>query len=233
MTPTFDLQILKRSDMFAGLSTDELRAVVACGAVRRLAEGAVIFAQGDPGETCHSLVEGRVKIVQTRPDGGQSLLRFIGPGDMYGTVAALMGQPFPADAVAVVPSIEIRWSTAAMRELIARFPEIGVRATASTGVRLMEMHGRVNELSGDRVEQRLARALMRLARQAGRPTRDGFEFDFPITRQELAEMAGSTLHTVSRTLAAWDQQGITGSGRRRLTIRDRRALEALAETPHS
>ena len=96
----------------------------------------------------------------------------------------------------------------------------------------MEMQGRMGEMTGDRVEQRLARALLRLARQAGRPTRDGVEFDFPITRQELAEMAGSTLHTVSRTLAAWDQQGVTGSGRRRLTIRDSRALAALAETPH-
>ena len=68
--------------------------------------------------TCHTLLEGRVKILQSRPDGGQSVIRFIGPGEMFGTVAALMDRPFPADAVAVVDSTEIYWTVAAMRRLM-------------------------------------------------------------------------------------------------------------------
>lgn len=223
-----DPALLKSAQMFSALNEAELAAVAAAGSPRRLPAGTLVFAQGDPGLSCHTLLEGRVKIVQTRADGGQSVLRFIGPGEMYGTVAALMDQPFPADAVAVVDSVELVWSVAAMRELMQRFPAIGVGSTASAGARLFELHSRVGDLAGERVERRIARALLGLMRQAGRRTAAGVEIDFPITRQELAEMSGSTLHTVSRTLSAWDQQGVTASGRRRVVVCDPRALAALA-----
>ena len=228
MPVAFDPEILRGSDMFAGLSSEALDDVVTAGSVRRIAAGTRIFAQGDPGVSGHSLLEGRVKIVQARADGGQSVLRFIGPGEMYGTVAALMNQAFPADAVAVVDSVEIWWSLPALRQLMRRHPEIGLRSTAAAGQRLIDLQGRIGELTGERVEQRIARALLRLMQKAGRPTDDGVEIDFPITRQDLAEMTGSTLHTVSRTLAALDQRGVTGSARRRIIVRDPRALEHLA-----
>ncbi|MDO1559529.1 Crp/Fnr family transcriptional regulator [Brevundimonas sp. 2R-24] len=227
--PIADLNLLRRAEMFGSLPTEALADIAAAGLPRRLVAGERIFAQGDPGVTCHTLMEGRVKIVQTLPDGTQAVLRFIGPGEMYGTVAALMDQPFPADAIAVTESVELRWGVSNFRELMRRHPEIGVRSTASAGTRLFDLQNRISELSTERVEQRIARAVLRLAEQAGRPTPQGTEIDFPITRQELAEMTGSTLHTVSRTLAAWDQAGVTASARRRVIVRDRAALQAMAD----
>ena len=219
---------LLNSDMFGALGDAARRAVAEAGAVRKIPAGATVFGQGDPGLTCHSLLEGRVKIVQTQLNGSQSVLRFIGPGEMYGTVAAMMDKPFPADAIAVVDSVEIVWSVAAMRRLMRAWPEIGINSTASAGEQLFELHRRVGDLTSERVEQRIARALIRLGEQAGRATETGLEIDFPVTRQDLAEMAGATLHTVSRTLAAWDQRGVTASARRRIVIRDADALAALS-----
>jgi CRP-like cAMP-binding protein len=227
-----DARRLLNSDMFGALDEAALTAVTGAGSVRRLAAGTTIFAQGDPGHTCHSLLEGRIKIVQTRPDGGQSVLRFIGPGEMYGTVAAMMNKPFPADAVAVVDSVEIVWSVAAMRRLIREWPEIGISSTVSAGGRLFELQRRMGDLTGERVEQRIARALISLGEQAGRRTDTGVEIDFPLTRQDLAELAGATLHTVSRTLSAWDQRGVTASARRRIVIQDAEALAQLAAGDH-
>lgn len=229
MTVVLDPSVFDGADMFDVLDGDSRREVLSLGAVRRLPQGKRVFAQGDPGVTCHTLLEGRVKIVQTRPDGAQSVLRFIGPGEMYGTVAALMDKPFPADALAVVDSVEIYWSVKAMRELMTRFPQVAMRSAASAGSRLFELQSRVGELSGEKVEQRIARALVRLVRQAGRRTPDGVEIDFPITRQELAEMAGSTLHTVSRTLASWDDREITSSSRRHIVVRKLHILLDMAE----
>jgi len=229
MTLAADPSVLRGSDLFSTLSEAELRAVLDAGVIRRLAKGQRAFAQGDLGVTCHSLLHGRIKVVKTRPDGGQSVLRFIGPGEMYGTVAAMMNQPFPADALAIVDSVEVVWTVSAFRELMVRFPEIGVRCMSCAGFRLMELQTRLGEMSADRVERRIARTLSRLARQAGRRTPEGILIDFPITRQDLAEMSGSTLHTVSRTLAAWDHEGITESTRRHITIRKPHALVALAE----
>lgn len=219
---------LLNSEMFGALDEAGAEAVMAAGAVRRIPAGTTIFAQGDPGATCHSLVEGRVKIVQTHANGGQSVLRFIGPGEMYGTVAAMMGKPFPADAIAVLDSVEVIWTVAAMRRLIRDWPQIGISSTSSAGERLFELQQRMGDLTAERVEQRIARALMRLGEQAGQRTDKGTEIGFPLTRQDLANMAGATLHTVSRTLSAWDHQGVTESRRRRIVIRDVQALSALA-----
>lgn len=224
-----DPSCLAGADMFDCLGEDGRRAVLEAGTLRKLPQGRTVFAQGDPGATCHTLLEGRVKIVQTRPDGGQSVIRFIGPGEMYGTVAALMDKPFPADAVAVVESLEIYWPVGVMRQLMAQFPEVAVRSTASAGARLFELQNRVGELTAEKVDVRIARALVRLVRQAGRRTPEGIEIDFPITRQELAELAGSTLHTVSRTLSAWDDREITASSRRHIVVRKLHVLLDLIE----
>ncbi|MFP5449994.1 MAG: Crp/Fnr family transcriptional regulator [Alphaproteobacteria bacterium] len=227
--PSPHISALKDTALFKGLSEDALQEVLACGQTERLAKGALAFRQGAPAETCHSLVHGRVKIAQTRPDGGQFVIRFIGSGEMFGSVAALMGQPFPADATAVVDSIQIVWPIHTMRRLMMRHPDIAIRATTELGARVQELQSRMAEMGATRVEQRIARGLVRLVRQAGRRTEVGIEIDFPITRQDLAEMTGATLHTVSRTLAAWEADGLIDSSRRRITVRRPHGLVVIAE----
>ena len=87
-------------------------------------------------------------------------------------------------------------------------------------------------MSTQQVERRVAHALLRLAKQAGRKVEHGIEIDFPISRQDIAEMTGTTLHTVSRTLSAWEQQGLIESGRQRIVLRDpHRLFELAEETP--
>ena len=70
---------------------------------------------------------------------------------------------------------------------------------------------------------------MRLAKQAGRKTDEGIEIDFPISRQEIAEMTGTTLHTVSRTLSSWENQGLVRSGRQKVIVTDPHGLLLVAE----
>jgi CRP-like cAMP-binding protein len=91
----------------------------------------------------------------------------------------------------------------------------------------------VIEMSTQQVERRVAHALLRLARQAGRKVEQGVEIDFPISRQDIAEMTGTTLHTVSRTLSAWESQGLIESGRQRVVLRDPHRLFTLAEQDNS
>lgn len=229
MAFTPDPSILKGAEMFQNVPDEHLEAVLRAGRIRRLPAGERAFVQGDPGLTCHILLHGRIKIIQTRPDGGQHLIRFIGPGEMYGTIAALMGQAFPADALAITDSVEVCWTVQAMRELMARHPEIALKATAGAGARLMEVNARLSEIAVKRAELRIARTLVRLARQAGRRTPEGVEIDFPITRQELGGLAGATLHTVSRVLSAWERAGLIESARRKVIVKKPHALVALAE----
>jgi CRP-like cAMP-binding protein len=97
------------------------------------------------------------------------------------------------------------------------------------GAQLQDAHRSVVEVATEPVERRIAHALLRLARQAGRETDGGVEIAFPISRHDVAKMTGTTLHTVSRTLSAWEKDGLVASGRQRIVIRDPRRLFQLAE----
>ncbi|HYE51094.1 MAG TPA: Crp/Fnr family transcriptional regulator [Azospirillaceae bacterium] len=224
-----DPAILHGMSLFQGLDAAAHADVIAKAHTRRVPRGEQIFAQGDPCHTCHALIDGRVKIQQTGPDGGQAVMRFVGPGEMFGTLAMFMSGGYPADAVAVVDSVEIFWSAETMQGLMRRHPDIALNSLTMLGARLQEMQVRVRELSTARVERRVAGALVRLVRQAGRRAEGGVEIDFPLSRQDVAEMTGTTLHTVSRIMSAWEEQGIVESGRQHVIVRKPHALVSLAE----
>ena len=99
------------------------------------------------------------------------------------------------------------------------------------GQRLQEAHTRVIEMTTEQVERRIAHTLLRLVKQAGRKVESGIEIDFPISRQDVAEMTGTTLHSVSRVLSAWEQLGLVESGRQRITVCDPHRLFGIAEGP--
>jgi CRP-like cAMP-binding protein len=112
---------------------------------------------------------------------------------------------------------------------VARFPQLAANTLQTVGNRLQETHTRVIEMSTQQVEQRVAHALLRLAKQSGRKLEHGVEIDFPISRQDIAQMTGTTLHTVSRILSGWEQAGLIESGRQRIVLREPHRIFILAE----
>jgi CRP-like cAMP-binding protein len=110
------------------------------------------------------------------------------------------------------------WSRARIADLAARYPDLAFNAMRIMSGRTVELQERLQEIQSERVEGRVAHALARLALQAGRRTAEGVEIDFPLSRQDLADMTGTTLHTVSRTLSAWEARGIVAGRRRKVVI---------------
>jgi CRP-like cAMP-binding protein len=115
-------------------------------------------------------------------------------------------QLYPATATAVDDSVVLVWPSASWPRLVAKFPALATNTLQTVGSRLQETH--TLEMSTQQVEQRVAYALLRLAKQSGRKVEHGVEIDFPISRQDIAQMAGTTLHTVSRILSGWEQRGL-------------------------
>ncbi|MDG5497436.1 Crp/Fnr family transcriptional regulator [Niveispirillum sp. BGYR6] len=226
--PKPDPSLLRPMRMFAGLDAAALSAVMEHGQARRVAKGSIVFKQGDSASTCHALIDGRIKIQQTGPDGQQVVVQFVGPGEMYGTLAMFLSG-YPGDAVAVTDSVDLVWSVETMKGLMLTYPQIAMNSMAMLGDRLEDLQTRVRQLSTQRVERRVAYALLRLARQAGREVSAGVEISFPLTRQDLAEMTGTTLHTVSRILSAWESDGLTAGGRQQIVVVKPDTLLAIAE----
>lgn len=224
-----DSGLLAKAELFNGIEGAGVAEISRMASRKRASKGEVVFEQGDPAGACHVLVEGRVKVTQLTPDGQQVVIRFIGPGEMFGCIAVFVGGDYPGTATAVTDCQILAWDGRKMGMLMERYPGIAVNALAIVGKRLLALQSRYRELATERVERRIARAILRLARQAGKRVEEGVLIDFPLSRQDVAEMTGATLHTVSRILSAWEQQGLIASGRQRITIRRPHGLVSIAE----
>jgi CRP-like cAMP-binding protein len=223
--------VLKGISFFQGLTPEALDAVVRSGRTHRLPKDAVLFEQGAEAAALHLLLHGRLKVAQTAADGQQVVLRFVGPNELAGVFALLgAGQPYPATVSAVVDCVVLSWDQPAVQAMLRDHPQVALNVMRTLGGRTLEAHDRLRAASAQRVEQRLALALLRLIRQAGVKEADGsITIDFPLARQDLAEMAGTTLHTASRVLSGWEQAGILGGGRLRVVVRNPHALMRISE----
>lgn len=212
-----------------GLDDDALHAVANAARLRHVKDGAYFFHQGEPAKVLYVLTEGRVKFTQVTPEGNAVLLRAIGPGETFGAVAALGDADHPASAEATGSCAALGWESETISDLMERFPRLALNAIRFLAGRLKEFQDRYRELATQRVERRIAHALIRLARQVGRETEGGTLIDLTLSRQDIAEMSGTTLFTVSRTLSGWESQGIIKSGRERVSILKGKELGAIAE----
>ncbi|RDD63049.1 Crp/Fnr family transcriptional regulator [Ferruginivarius sediminum] len=227
---TMDPRQLGTVSLFEGLDDRGLERVLQAASIRKVAAGQAIFEQEDAADTVFVMVAGHAKVAKRGADGQETVIGFINPWEMMGCVAVCGGTGYPGTATAVEDSWLLAWSRATIERLMDEHSRIARNALSTISGRLQSMQTRLHEVSNERVERRIAHTLRRLADASGRDTRQGREIAFPITRQDLAEMTGTTLHTVSRTLSAWHQQGIVESARQRIIVRDASALERIAES---
>jgi CRP-like cAMP-binding protein len=176
------------------------------------------------------VIVGRLRATQTTSDGQQVIIRYVGPGEFVGFTALSSGANHPGTATAVEESHLIGWDVSTIRPLMEKHSIIAINALSVLGDRYHEMQTRLREIATERVEQRIAHALLRLAKHAGRSTPTGLEIAIPLSRQDLAEMSGTTLHTVSRVLSNWEGSELVDTGRRRVVVRNASALERIAAT---
>jgi CRP-like cAMP-binding protein len=216
-------------DLFAGLPAIALEKVIARARVQTLPRGARVFNQGEPIERAHALLSGAVRISQAGSDGGQVVIRFIGPGEIFGSVAIFTDHVYPADGTMMAESIEVSWRRTDLLDMVARHPQIAINLVGIIGRRLGELQERVREMATQRVDCRIANALLRLARQAGRPGERGTQITFPLRRRDIADISGTTLHTVSRTLNIWRRQGLVIDRKPGLILTSPEALRRATE----
>jgi len=224
-----DLEILERTELFRGVPVTAVRDAQAASFRKRVAADEIVLRQGDAATTLYVVIVGRLRAIQTTADGQQIIVRYLGPGEVVGYTVLAGRDRHPGTVVAVDDTHLLGWTEAAIKELMTKHSSIAMNAAALMGERYHEMQIRLRELATERVEQRIAHTIVRLSRQAGRRTARGIEIAIPLSRQDLAEMSGTTLHTVSRTLSAWEEQGIVNCGRRRVVVSDPQKLLLVTE----
>lgn len=227
--PILDRTVIAGLPPFEGLQPDDLDRVLELARSSRYPRESVVFAQDAEATSFFLLLDGHVRVVRMTPEGEQIISRYINAGEMFGLAVAMARTTYPATAIAAVDCVVVSWPNSAWADLSRRFPSFGASTYRTIGKWLQETHTRMLEMVTSQVEQRVAHALLRLAHQAGRKTAEGIEIDFPITRQDIAEMTGTTLHTVSRLMSGWEDKHIVSSGRQKVTIVDPHGLMLIAE----
>ncbi len=224
-----DRSLISTLPLFEGFGPEELDDVLAAARSQHEPKNAHLFEQGAEATRFFLLLHGRVRAYKVTPDGEQIVMRFVGPGELFGIAPAMGARVYPANAVAVVDSVVLVWPSALWPAMAARHPRLAGGMMRTLGEQLHEAHTRVAEMSTQAVERRVANALLRLAAQGGRKDKDGIAFDFPISRQDIAEMTGTTLFTVSRVFTGWEASGLLSTGRQKILIRDPHRLAVLAD----
>ncbi|PXW82788.1 CRP-like cAMP-binding protein [Ruegeria sp. P4] len=227
-----DESLLAGLPPFSRLQRGEIREILDQATPKRVEASTEVFHEGHDAERFYLLLDGYIRVVKVTPTGEQIIALHISPGQLFGIAPALSRDTYPATAISVVESIALSWPVRLWADFTARYQGFATESYKTLGERLGEMQSRITELATQAVEQRIATALLRLVNQSGRKTEQGIEIAFPITRLNISEMTGTTLHTVSRLLSAWERDGIVASRRKHIVITDPHRLMLLS-TPES
>lgn len=222
--------ILRTGSVFDGACEEDIRQIVRLGFQRAVEAGGHLFLQEESAEYLYILLSGRVKLCQISVDGQQVNVRTILPGELFGGIGAVTpGARYPVCAQALEDSAALAIPGTAFRQFLTERPYLafGLMRLMTTYIR--EMQARYREMATEKAEQRIARVLLRLAGQAGKGVEQGVMIELSFSRQDLAEMAGTTLYTVSRTLSAWEKQGTIITGRERIILSKPHAVMCIAE----
>ena len=216
-------KILKRSLIFSSLNAEEVAELSALTVERRFQPDEFVFWEGDAPDYFYIVVEGRIKVLKYASSGKEFIIAFFGPGEMFGEVAVFENKSYPASAQAVAATRILGIQKDKYLSFLSNRPRVTLSTINVLGGRLRDAQNRLKDLAGERVEQRLARTMLMLSAKLG-PT-------LPFTRQELADMAGTTTETAIRITSQLKERRIIHSGRGKITILDVDKLRLLGEVP--
>ncbi|GMU67120.1 MAG: putative transcriptional regulator [Acidobacteriota bacterium] len=226
MSVAADLRPVPPRPPFDALPEQVRAALREIGASRDYVRGDVVLAQGGESRTVRVVLSGRAKLTRDLVGGRTVVLALFGPGEFCGAIPALSGLPSDASIVALGPLSVLEIERDAFLELIAGRPELlGVLLPALAG-RLTECTNCLVELTGERVESRLAALFLRLADDCGVAAARGVLVPIRLSRQELADLVGTTLETAIRIFSRWHKSGVLETGDDGFLLVDRGALES-------
>jgi CRP-like cAMP-binding protein len=222
--------VLRRSTLFRRLSAEDRQRLAAVATVKQFDKGTALFNEGDGSELLYTVLTGRVKVFKMTPRGTDVILELFGPGDPVGAVAVYESRPYPASAVALEPTTCVVIPRQAFFSLLETYPSMVRGLLVGLTHRLVELTNRLTELSGGRVEGRLARFFLKLAQDMGQTRPEGMFIPLTLSRQELADMIGTTIETSIRIMSRWGKDDIVRTEKDGFVVVDRSALETVSLT---
>jgi CRP/FNR family transcriptional regulator len=214
--------------VFRGLSDEDQRRVAALATIKDYRRGDAIWNAGQAAEFLTVIVRGRVKLVRGA-DGGDVIIEIFGEGEPVGAIAVYNYIPYPASAICLEPVTLLLLPRRDYFELLDRNPEFARAIIRELTKLVLALARKVEEMRGQRVETRIAQLFLTLAERMGRETKAGVEIPIQLSRQEVADLVGTTVESAIRVLSRWGREKILVTGEKRFLIPSRDRLVEVAE----
>ncbi len=219
---------LKKIDLFKNLSDEELKELEHYISPATFRKKDDIFTEGDAPEWFYIVSSGKVKVTKISHDGKEIILEIISPYDIFGGVAVLRNFPYPANAVAMEDSEILKISRKNLMRLVDRFPNLMYCIALQLGDRMKSSYDSLKNIALERVEARIAALLLKLANKVGVETKEGLMIDMRLTKQDVADMVGTTVETSIRTFSKFKKDGLVMDSDGKIIIKDLDGLTALS-----
>ena len=226
--PPVSAAVLMQIALFKRVSIEDRERVASVATLREYERGDHVFHEGDASDSFYVVVTGRVKVYKHGPDGHDVILEMFGPGGPLGAVAAYESRPYPASAAALEPTTCLLIPRASFFTLLERHPSLVRGLLGSLSLRLVELTSRLAEMTGGRIEARFARLFLKLSDQLGRKERGGVYIPLPLSRQELADLTGTTIETAIRIMSRCNKDSVLRTEKDGFVLVDRESLETIA-----
>ncbi len=214
--------------VFRGLSQEDQSRVAALATLREYQRGDHLWREGDPAESLTLIVRGRVKIVR-QAEAGDVILEIFGEGEPVGAIAVYNYIPYPASAVCLEPVTLLILPRRDYFELLDRNPDFARAIIRELTKLVVALTRKLEEMRGQRVEVRIAQLFLTLAERMGKETRSGIEIPIQLSRQEVADLVGTTVESAIRVLSRWGQEKVLVTGEKRFLLPSRERLARIAE----
>ncbi len=196
--------------------------------MRSYDKGQALFSEGEASDFLYTILSGRAKVIKAIPSGKEVILEIFGPGDPIGAVVAYEGRPYPATAIALEPTSCLLVRRVPFFGLLERHPTLVKGFILGLTQRIVELTKRIPEMAGGRVETRFAHLFLKLADKMGQPGPEGTFLPMVLSRQDLADLTGTTIETCIRIMSRWGKEGTVRTEKDGFVVVDKPALEKLA-----
>jgi len=186
-----------------------------------------IFSEGDSSDWFYIVKKGKVKITKLSQEGKEIILEVISPMEFFGGIAVLRGFPYPANSVAMEDTEVLKISRKDLLSLLDRFPDLMYCMAMNIGDRIKGSHETLKSIALEKVEARIASLLLKLSDKAGEKLPEGVLINMRLTKQDIAEMVGTTVETSIRTMSKLTKAGVVSLKAGKIVIRDPDKLKSL------
>jgi CRP-like cAMP-binding protein len=224
---TSKVNIFWKIPMFEFMEAEELDRLYSLCSTESFSKGDYVFLECDQPRNLYVVVKGEVKLLKQTEDGRETIVEMAYPGEIFGEEAIFDGQPYPMTAQALDEVELLSITRTDFFTFMRDNPDLALEIITELGARLREAQNTIRALAMERVEWRIARVLLILSRKAGIVEADGVSIDLPLTRQDIADMAATTVETTIRVLSNFKKMGLVETEKGKIILRDKKHLEEM------